>query len=136
MYIDKILQDATSKECGLHSGNVVSSAAEQGAQEAQQDLWPTGAVEPLDHEELERLADGQRTKDTLIVLYAPWCQYSQVRPILHVHAKFVAKILSAVQKPLPWWQAKDDPSMKKFASLYRHMEGDCGIRDCGTMSSH
>ena len=76
----RILQDATSKECGLHSGNIVTSAAEQGAEEAQKDLWPSGPVQALDHAQLEKLADGQREQDTLVVLYAPWCQFSQVRP--------------------------------------------------------
>lgn len=72
-------QDATSKECGLHSGNIVTSAAQQGAEEAHKDLWETGPVQRLDHSQLERLADGERDTDTLVVLYAPWCQYSQVR---------------------------------------------------------
>lgn len=74
------MQDATSKECGLHSGNVVTSAADQAEQEGQRDLWPSGPVEALNHEQLEKLADGQRDKDTLLVLYAPWCQFSQARP--------------------------------------------------------
>ena len=51
----------------------------QGAEELQKDLWPTGPVEALDHSQLEKLADGDRDTDTLVVLYAPWCQYSQVR---------------------------------------------------------
>eukprot|EP00891_Asterochloris_glomerata_P000917 jgi/Astpho2/917/e_gw1.00016.86.1_t len=69
-------EDATGKECGLHSGNVVASAAQQAKEEAT-DLWPTGPVEALSKDQLERLVDGQRDKDTLVVLYAPWCQYSQ-----------------------------------------------------------
>ena len=75
--IHAALQDATGKECGLHSGNVVASAAQQAKEEAV-DLWPTGPVEALSREQLERLVDGHRDKDTLVVLYAPWCQYSQV----------------------------------------------------------
>ena len=71
------LQDATGKECGLHSGNVVASAAQQAKEEAA-DLWPTGPVEALSMDQLELLVDGQRDKDTVVVLYAPWCQYSQV----------------------------------------------------------
>jgi adenylyl-sulfate reductase (glutathione) len=73
------MQDATSKECGLHSGNIVTSAAEQGGEEAQKDLWPSGPVQALNHQQLERLADGHRDQDTLVVLYAPWCQFTQVR---------------------------------------------------------
>jgi hypothetical protein len=55
----------------------VQSAEAQAAGE-QADLWASGPVEALDHAALEKLADGQRDKDTLVVLYAPWCQYSQV----------------------------------------------------------
>jgi len=74
-----LLQDQTAKECGLHSGNIVSSAEAQAAGEAA-DLWAAGsAVEGLDHDALAQLADGSRDKDTLVVLYAPWCQFSQVR---------------------------------------------------------
>jgi adenylyl-sulfate reductase (glutathione) len=69
-------EDQTAKECGLHSGNIVSSAEAQAAGE-QADLWASGAVEALDHDALVQLADGARDKDTLVVLYAPWCQFSQ-----------------------------------------------------------
>lgn len=72
-----VLQDQTAKECGLHSGNIVSSAESQAAGEAA-DLWASGPVEALDHDALAKLADGSRNKDTLVVLYAPWCQFSQV----------------------------------------------------------
>lgn len=64
------------KECGLHSGNIVESASEQAAEE-QRDLWPEG-VEPLSKESITSLADGPRDKDSIVVLYAPWCQFSQV----------------------------------------------------------
>ena len=63
---------------GLHSGNVVQSASEQAAEEDVRDLWPSGPVEALSHEQLEAMLDGPRERDTLVVLYAPWCQYSQV----------------------------------------------------------
>ena len=76
------LQDATAKECGLHSGNIVQSAAEQAEGELR-DLWPSPSrVEALDHDQLDRLVGGARDKDTLVVLYAPWCQFSQVAPCL------------------------------------------------------
>ena len=78
---DKVifLQDATGKECGLHSGNVVQSAAEQAHSESLRDLWDTdAAVEQLSKEQLAALRYGPRDKATLVVLYAPWCQYSQV----------------------------------------------------------
>eukprot|EP00884_Botryococcus_braunii_P009734 jgi/Botrbrau1/18762/Bobra.0386s0084.1 len=70
-------EDATGKECGLHSGNVVLSAAEQAAGKEEQDLWAGGAVRALTKDALARLKAGPRDKDTLVVLYAPWCQYSQ-----------------------------------------------------------
>ena len=58
----------------------MTSAAEQGGEEAHKDLWGTGPVQSLDHNELKKLANGERDADTLVVLYAPWCQYSQVKP--------------------------------------------------------
>ena len=115
------LQDATAKECGLHSGNIVQSAAEQAGEE-QRDLFTTGgpyhhhlakhgllrthachtgewgggalrrmgerrrgqgdagAMQQLDHDAAAALAAGRRDRDTLLVLYAPWCQFSQVPP--------------------------------------------------------
>ena len=39
-----------------------------------------GAVTALDHDALVALGEGRREKDTLVVLYAPWCQFSQVLP--------------------------------------------------------
>ena len=71
------VQDATGKECGLHSGNVVQSAADQAKEEVQ-DLYQNGPVEAVSKDQLQSLLDGKRDKDTFVVLYAPWCQYSQV----------------------------------------------------------
>ena len=74
-----VAQDATGKECGLHSGNVVASAAEQAQQEAVRDLWDSdSSVQQLSHDQLASLLDGRRDKSTVLVMYAPWCQYSQV----------------------------------------------------------
>jgi adenylyl-sulfate reductase (glutathione) len=70
-------EDATAKECGLHSGNVVESAAEQAARDAAPDLFVAGAVELLSKQQLASLLDGPRDKDTVCVLYAPWCQFCQ-----------------------------------------------------------
>ncbi|KAK9865032.1 hypothetical protein WJX84_003919 [Apatococcus fuscideae] len=72
-------EDAAGKECGLHSGNVSVGSAEQGSKaEAQRDLWPEGKVQALSQEELSSLACSEsREQDTLVALYAPWCQYSQ-----------------------------------------------------------
>ncbi|CAL8460549.1 g78 [Coccomyxa elongata] len=71
-------EEATGKECGLHSGNVIDSAGEQAQREAERDLWDADAhVEALSRDQLAALADGPRDKATLVVLYAPWCPYSQ-----------------------------------------------------------
>jgi adenylyl-sulfate reductase (glutathione) len=66
-------EDAAAKECGLHSGNVVQGAVDQAGQEAA-DLFAGGAVEALSSAALGALLDGPRDRDTLCVLYAPWCQ--------------------------------------------------------------
>ena len=85
---DSWFQDATAKECGLHSGNVVQSAADQARDELP-DLWPSGPVEALSRQQLAALKDGPRDKDTLVVLYAPWCQFSQVcRPSYSIDREF------------------------------------------------
>lgn len=85
----------------MHSGNVVASAAQQAKEEAT-DLWPTGPVEALSKDQLERLVDGQRDKDTLVVLYAPWCQYSQVGLGLSYDIVSCLKQVAA-WVGAPWW---------------------------------
>ena len=74
------LQDATKKECGLHSGKVADAGGNGAeARVAERDLWHTdGPVEGLSRQQLSDLADGPRDKNTLVVLYAPWCPFSQV----------------------------------------------------------
>ena len=72
-----VMQDATGKECGLHSGNVVESAAEQ-AKDDVRDLFQDHSVEAVSKQQLQDMMDGKRDRDTLVVMYAPWCQYSQV----------------------------------------------------------
>ena len=84
-------QDATGKECGLHSGNVAQSATEEAKAEAT-DLWTGGAVEALSKDQLAKLKEGPRDKDTLLVLYAPWCQYSQVRCALACPSQVVGAV--------------------------------------------
>ena len=70
-------EDATAKECGLHSGNIVQGAVDQAREEAVRDLFQSNNVESLSKEQLETLLDGPRDKDTLVVLYAPWCRFCQ-----------------------------------------------------------
>lgn len=69
-------EDSAAKECGLHSGNVVDTAESDAKAEAP-DLWVGGAVEALDKVAMEKLAGGDRDKDSMVVLYAPWCQFCQ-----------------------------------------------------------
>lgn len=57
---------------------MVQSAADQAKNEVR-DLFENSAVEAVSKEQLQSLLDGNRDKDTFLVLYAPWCQYSQVR---------------------------------------------------------
>lgn len=67
------------KECGLHSGNISAASGGEEAQESA-DLWPSGAVAALDKQQLSTLLDGPREKDTIVALYAPWCQFCKVGP--------------------------------------------------------
>jgi thiol:disulfide interchange protein len=68
-----------AKECGLHSGNVKKDGSAEEQKKAERDLWIDGsAVQTLDKAAAEKLAGGARDKDTLLVLYAPWCQFCQV----------------------------------------------------------
>lgn len=71
-----------AKECGLHSGNVKKADGTTEERKAERDLWQAGAsaVEALSKEQAEALASSSsRDKDTLLVLYAPWCPFCQVR---------------------------------------------------------
>eukprot|EP01023_Acetabularia_acetabulum_P053360 TRINITY_DN5970_c0_g1_i10.p1 TRINITY_DN5970_c0_g1~~TRINITY_DN5970_c0_g1_i10.p1 ORF type:complete len:439 (-),score=70.87 TRINITY_DN5970_c0_g1_i10:429-1676(-) len=70
-------EDATQKECGLHSGNISKDG--KGDTGETQDLWVGTSVVPLSKDQLNALAQQQagRDQNTLVALYAPWCQYSQ-----------------------------------------------------------
>lgn len=72
-------EDATAKECGLHSGNYSRDGANGNGDEgaAVRDLWEGGAVAALSKEQIRALAAGPREQDTLVVLYAPWCPFCQ-----------------------------------------------------------
>lgn len=71
-------EDSSSKECGLHSGNIakIEGSGEEGG-ETVEDLFTSGYVEHLDRQRVQELVDGPRDKDTILVLYAPWCQFCQ-----------------------------------------------------------
>ncbi|KAI8106140.1 hypothetical protein M9435_000687 [Picochlorum sp. BPE23] len=69
-------EDSSSKECGLHSGNIVQGAVDQASEEEKvEDLFKSNAVEPLNKDALQRVLDGPRDVDMLVVLYAPWCRF-------------------------------------------------------------
>ena len=70
-------EDSSSKECGLHSGNIKAGDKEEGEETKQEDLFKSSHVEHLDKSRLEGLLNGPRDKDTIVVLYAPWCRFCQ-----------------------------------------------------------
>lgn len=70
-------EDATAKECGLHSGNIQKGDGSSEERKADRDLWIDGGVVALSKEQAHATAEGNRDKDTLLVLYAPWCPFCQ-----------------------------------------------------------
>ncbi|CAG9462290.1 unnamed protein product [Pedinophyceae sp. YPF-701] len=73
-------EDATAKECGLHSGNkgYTEEAGAGGESKEVPDLWAGNADVPaVAKAELEKIVGGERSGDMLLVQYAPWCQFSQ-----------------------------------------------------------
>ncbi|BBN20068.1 phosphoadenosine phosphosulfate reductase [Marchantia polymorpha subsp. ruderalis] len=73
-------EDATAKECGLHKGNLNEQQTTEsgiGAAVEVQDIFTGKNVTALSREEIERATAEPRDKAGLVVLYAPWCQYSQ-----------------------------------------------------------
>ncbi|GAB4818447.1 hypothetical protein N2152v2_005493 [Parachlorella kessleri] len=68
-------EDTAQKECGLHSGNIASLSQNGSETQEVADLWTGGAVEALSKQQLAALREGERDKDTLVVLYAPWCRF-------------------------------------------------------------
>jgi len=74
-------EDAKAKECGLHKGNIDNSndsTSIVGERIEFADLFTSESVVTLSRGNIETLVKGEnRAKSTLVVLYAPWCQYSQ-----------------------------------------------------------
>ena len=73
-------EDATSKECGLHSGNLTEDEkAKQDDREAtEEDIFEHSAVHVLSHDDIDALKDEKtHSETTLAVLYAPWCPHCQ-----------------------------------------------------------
>lgn len=65
-------EDAAAKECGLHSGNITESGEQEKGEVS--DLYTAPAVTKAD---MEALLKGGAEEDTMVVVYAPWCQFCQ-----------------------------------------------------------
>ena len=120
-------EDAAAKECGLHSGNVVSSAAEQAAREAAPDLWAGAgsAVAALDKAALETVVAtpaAQRTQATLVALYAPWCQYSQARGGVRGSERVGGRSVGSGGEAAEWHAADMQPAPPVSSLLLQAME--------------
>ncbi|KAH9539576.1 hypothetical protein CY35_15G064600 [Sphagnum magellanicum] len=73
-------EDAKAKECGLHNGNVNGAASNAISEQMVEvaDLFMSRSVSNLSRGEMETLVGKKkRSKSSLVVLYAPWCQFSQ-----------------------------------------------------------
>ncbi|CAK9206417.1 unnamed protein product [Sphagnum troendelagicum] len=73
-------EDAKAKECGLHNGNVNGAASNASSEQMVEvaDLFMSRSVSNLSCGEMETLVGkNKRSKSSLVVLYAPWCQFSQ-----------------------------------------------------------
>jgi adenylyl-sulfate reductase (glutathione) len=70
-------EDAKAKECGLHSGNIKDDGGAGGSKAEVADLYVSDDVTALDKAGAEGLVSSHRDRDALVVVYAPWCQWSQ-----------------------------------------------------------
>ena len=121
-------EDAAAKECGLHSGNIVDSAADQAAKEGAPDLWGAGSkVGAVTKAEVEAMLAAPGTRPgpaTLVALYAPWCQFCQgLEPVYEeLAAKYagsravrVVKLRADEADVRPW--AESTFGMQTFPTL-------------------
>ncbi|XVE51096.1 hypothetical protein DITRI_Ditri02bG0011300 [Diplodiscus trichospermus] len=88
-------EDSKAKECGLHKGNLKQDSAAQlngngnGAANSngtatQSDIFNSQNLVTLSRTGIENLARLESRKEPwLVVLYAPWCQFCQVTPVLN-----------------------------------------------------
>jgi len=67
-------EDAAAKECGLHKGNIEGKEGEEETKAEVADLYTAPAVSKAD---LESMLKGGASEDTMVVVYAPWCQFCQ-----------------------------------------------------------
>ena len=73
-------EDAASKECGLHSGNVSDEAkkTQEDREATEEDIFEHELVRALSHDQIAALRDEKtHAETTLAVLYAPWCPHCQ-----------------------------------------------------------
>mmetsp|Transcript_30469 Transcript_30469/g.57419 ORF Transcript_30469/g.57419 Transcript_30469/m.57419 type:complete len:382 (+) Transcript_30469:163-1308(+) len=67
-------EDAAAKECGLHKGNIEGKESAEESKAEVADLYTAPSVSKSD---MEALLKGESTEDTMVVVYAPWCQFCQ-----------------------------------------------------------
>ena len=73
-------EDASDKECGLHSGNLTAEEkAKQDDREAtEEDIFEHDSIRNLSRDDIAALKDEKtHGETTLAVLYAPWCPFCQ-----------------------------------------------------------
>jgi adenylyl-sulfate reductase (glutathione) len=73
-------EDASDKECGLHSGNLTAEEkAKQDNREATEaEIFENKHVHVLSHDDIAALKDENvHSETTICVLYAPWCKFCQ-----------------------------------------------------------
>eukprot|EP00898_Chlorokybus_atmophyticus_P005108 jgi/Chlat1/5599/Chrsp369S05373 len=107
-------EEATQKECGLHKGNIDKpdgASATASAASSEADLWTDGAVKEMSYEDVSQLVNGgDRKENTMVVLYAPWCQFCQAMESAYAT---VAKTLSKTGQAVGKFRA--DGEVKEWA---------------------
>lgn len=106
-------EDAKAKECGLHKGNIKQDEALQpsngngtaaAAADGPVDIFTTQAVVPLSRPGIENLVRLENRKEPwLVVLYAPWCRFCQVKIWTSVSAASAptVRLLPSLPEPVP-----------------------------------
>ena len=109
-------EDAAAKECGLHSGNISSAAAQAAAEAAAPDLWVDASVSRPTQAALATLASApRRDKTTILALYAPWCRFCQA--LEPSYAALAAKYAGSASVDVAVFRADtEDDGAKAFAS--------------------
>ncbi|KAL3678646.1 hypothetical protein R1sor_021602 [Riccia sorocarpa] len=106
-------EDATQKECGLHKGNLsgLEQTEDNGSAASEvEDIFTGKNVARLSREDMERSISQPRDKASLVVLYAPWCQFSQA---MESSFNAVADILA--DSPISVGKFRADLDQKEFA---------------------